>query len=208
MKTFSPSLKISNPVKRPLPQNAIYWGCVPGGDPTRFPPDLDAIRQRRDMVIAEPLSYFVDAVREAQERIWILDGYFFASPSEKIDNEDYVLEIANWFHARLDATDIRILTKVHQQFSTDMASLFRIQENEINRLRGGGKQKCSIKIRQTLKQKFDFMHDRFAVVDDELWHFGATVGGFHTSVSAVSRGWCANETGAVHFFNLAWREME
>ncbi|HHG1586244.1 TPA: VPA1262 family N-terminal domain-containing protein [Klebsiella pneumoniae] len=153
------------------------------------------------------LTFFVDAVRDAQERIWILDGYFFAAPSIKIDSTDYILDIAKWFHARLDATDVRILTKVHQEFSSEMESIFEIQEKEINALRGGGKPKCSIQIRQTLKQKFDFMHDRFAVIDDELWHFGATVGGFHTSVSAVSRGWCANETGAIKFFDLAWREM-
>ncbi|CAI0923332.1 Uncharacterised protein [Serratia fonticola] len=207
MNIFSPSLIVSSPTKRSLPEKTIYWGCTAGGDPTKFPPDLNALRIRRDLDVAEPLTFFVDAVRDAQERIWILDGYFFAAPSKKIDSTDYILDIAKWFHARLDATDVRILTKVHQEFSSEMESIFEIQEKEINALRGGGKPKCSIQIRQTLKQKFDFMHDRFAVVDDELWHFGATVGGFHTSVSAVSRGWCANETGAINFFDLAWREM-
>jgi hypothetical protein len=48
------------------------------------------------------------------------------------------------------------------------------------------------------------LHDRFAIVDDELWHFGATVGGAHRSVNAFSRGWSAKETGALQYFFELW----
>lgn len=43
------------------------------------------------------------------------------------------------------------------------------------------------------------IHDRFAIIDNELWHFGATVGGFHRDVNAVSRGWNADAHDAVQF---------
>ncbi len=33
------------------------------------------------------------------------------------------------------------------------------------------------------------MHDRFAIMDQEIWHCGAAVGGMHEKMSAVSRGW-------------------
>ncbi len=33
------------------------------------------------------------------------------------------------------------------------------------------------------------VHDRFAIMDQEIWHFGAAVGGMHGSLSAYSRGW-------------------
>jgi hypothetical protein len=49
------------------------------------------------------------------------------------------------------------------------------------------------------------VHDRFAIVDDELWHFGATVGGAHRSVNAFSRGWDAKTTRASEFFEEAWK---
>lgn len=45
----------------------------------------------------------------------------------------------------------------------------------------------------------DCIHDRFAIIDNELWHFGATVGGFHRDVNAVSRGWNAQTHDAVQF---------
>lgn len=48
-------------------------------------------------------------------------------------------------------------------------------------------------------------HDRFAIVDNELWHFGATVGGSHPSINAFSRGWNAAETGAIRYFTELWR---
>lgn len=34
-----------------------------------------------------------------------------------------------------------------------------------------------------------WIHDRFAIMDQEIWHFGAAVGGMHGSLSALSRGW-------------------
>lgn len=57
----------------------------------------------------------------------------------------------------------------------------------------------------TLEAKRVFeVHDRFALVDDELWHFGATVGGAHRSINAYSRGWDAGKTRAIEFFEEAW----
>jgi hypothetical protein len=48
------------------------------------------------------------------------------------------------------------------------------------------------------------MHDRFSIIDNELWHFGATVGGLHHLVNAATRGWNAEAHDAVRFFNDAW----
>ncbi|PCI41891.1 MAG: hypothetical protein COB46_02110 [Rhodospirillaceae bacterium] len=63
----------------------------------------------------------------------------------------------------------------------------------------------SIELRQSLdKTKFPFLHDRFAVLDNELWHFGATVGGLHQSLNAYSRGWSASEYRFIDMFNKAW----
>lgn len=32
-------------------------------------------------------------------------------------------------------------------------------------------------------------HDRFAIMDKEIWHCGAAIGGMHGALSALSRGW-------------------
>lgn len=33
------------------------------------------------------------------------------------------------------------------------------------------------------------IHDRFALLDNEIWHFGGTVGGVNAHLTAYSRGW-------------------
>lgn len=48
------------------------------------------------------------------------------------------------------------------------------------------------------------IHDRFALVDNGTWHFGATVGGGHPSINAYSRGWDAAKSRAIEFFNEIW----
>jgi hypothetical protein len=48
------------------------------------------------------------------------------------------------------------------------------------------------------------LHDRFAIVDIELWHFGATVDNCHPSINAFSRGWSATETHAEAYFFHLW----
>lgn len=54
---------------------------------------------------------------------------------------------------------------------------------------------------------FPHLHDRFAIVDGELWHFGATVGGGHPNLNAVSRGWDASARRALEFFEEVWRTL-
>ncbi|MDA8500449.1 MULTISPECIES: hypothetical protein [unclassified Citrobacter] len=205
MGRFSSPVQVPVPSPRTLPAQAIYWGCVPDGDPERFPPDISALHQRRGLSSPLPLSHFVEAVKQAKNRVWIMDSHFLSSPSDKIKQDDYVLDIAGWFHPRIDATDIRILTCHDPGFGASQRSIFDVLVGDINQRRASGQTKFSLVIRE--KMDNDLIHDRFAIIDDELWHFGATVGGFHTSLSAVSRGWCAIETGAADFFNLAWKVM-
>jgi hypothetical protein len=37
-----------------------------------------------------------------------------------------------------------------------------------------------------------YIHDRFALMDGEIWHCGATIGGMHECLNAISRGWKDN----------------
>ena len=45
------------------------------------------------------------------------------------------------------------------------------------------------------------VHDRFAIMDQEIWHFGAAVGGMHGSLSAFSRGWKDEENTLRDYFD-------
>jgi hypothetical protein len=53
----------------------------------------------------------------------------------------------------------------------------------------------------TIKSQFKFswpkkysehFHDRFVLMDKEIWHCGATIGGMHNSINALTRGWIDN----------------
>lgn len=190
--------------ENPLHEKAIYWGSSPFGDIGKFPTISD-IYARSLSEEPMPLSIFVSAVRNATTRIWIMDEYFFTSGSKKIKTTIHVSNICNWFHNDLMATDIRILTGSHSEVTADDLSLVRMQAEDINRSKPKRQTNCKIDIKTNLtSEDLNFIHDRFAIVDNELWHFGGTVGGYQKNVSAVSRGWCALETGAIEFFRLVW----
>ncbi|MBF8274642.1 MAG: hypothetical protein HW380_3747 [Magnetococcales bacterium] len=88
---------------------------------------------------------------------------------------------------------------IRKQF-TNLES--RIKQSKMNRL---GE---ILLIQKLVPKKYPFLHDRFAVTDGELWHFGGTVGGVHNGLTAVSRGWRANECRALHFFENLLHHFE
>ena len=55
------------------------------------------------------------------------------------------------------------------------------------------------------KNSFPYLHDRFAVVDSTLWHFGSTVGGGHRGLTAASGPWSEDDTQGRRFFDECWR---
>ncbi len=47
--------------------------------------------------------------------------------------------------------------------------------------------KCNIY--SAKKEHRDLLHDRFAIIDNQMFHFGGTVGGFQQGFTAFSYGW-------------------
>lgn len=58
-----------------------------------------------------------------------------------------------------------------------------------------------------IERRSEFLHDRFAVTGNELWHFGGTVGGLEKRMTAVSRGWNAETQNFITFFNHTWKNL-
>ena len=52
-----------------------------------------------------------------------------------------------------------------------------------------------------------YPHDRFAVLDGAVWHFGATVGGIHSNLNAFSYGWADEKVRFSAFFKKAWDHL-
>jgi len=202
MNKFGSNIQIPKKSARSQLKPEIIWGCDGGGS-AHFPRNFETINARKHSPNPQPMRAFQQAVREAQDRVWVVDDYFLV-PDKDRSSARRVETILDWLHDDLVASDIRILTKKHDQITEKTLQLFQEREDSINSNQVRRTKKCSIQVSTHLRKKFDYVHDRFAIVDDELWHFGATVGGFHTSINAASRGWCAAESSAIEFFEMVW----
>ena len=218
MVVVPPFINASSPVQRPLPDKAIFWPTIIGNeflesaDATRFPA-IQAIKTRKAAARPEPLAVFAKAAREAQDRVLVLDDYLFKLEESREDAarvreilQERVREILAWFPADFAGNDVRLLTGAigDDQVEVDVMKQFTERADSINSARVYSKG-LQISVQFTLGKDFPYIHDRFAIIDSELWHFGATVGGFHAKVNAATRGWSADDHQAYDFFDLAWR---
>ncbi len=188
----------------------ILWPTHPGygdngeSDSTKFP-QLTAIKARRSSIPPKALAAFVDAARKAKDRILVIDDYLF-KPLEGQSLQNRCDQVLNWLDEDLVANDVRFLTNAHEDAveQESIQNQFDELATTINQLKPRRSGKITIQIQFTLGSRFPYVHDRFAIIDDELWHFGATVGGLHSLVSAATRGWGADTHDAVRFFHDAW----
>ena len=139
------------------------------------------------------LVAFEKAVNAAMRHILVLDPHF--------DNIG-----ANALELGLigsQASDIRLLTGPVQKAK----ELLRRKLTEAINLDRDSGLLVEVQWAPTLdRRSFPFLHDRFAIVDGSLWHFGSTVGGGHPSLTAASGPWSASQTRAKEFFEECWRE--
>lgn len=133
----------------------------------------------------KPLEEFLEAMLEAKLRIWIMDPHFdgvcgFAAIQMVLDMS---LELAEQQQRMLD---VRILTSVLGELEHWLKE--RKQSYPTVQRKGG----CA------------GVHDRYALIDHELWHFGSTVGGGHPDLSTATRGWPGNHANDFATLFLAW----
>jgi len=166
---------------------------------------LTAIKARRAACPPEALTAFVEATGTAQDRILVLDDFLF-KPQEGQSQQSRYDQILFWLPVNLVANDIRFLTNAHEDREEQdrIRRLFNEHVATINQLAPHQAGAAKVEIRFSLGSKFPYVHDRFAIIDNELWHFGATVGGLHSLVNAATRGWDAEAHDAIRFFNDAW----
>ena len=198
------------PKTRPYPEPQILWptargfGNNGGSDSGKFP-SLTGIKARRAECPPEALSAFVVAANLAQDRILVLDDFLFKPVKGQVKQTRYD-QILSWLPDGLAANDIRFLTNSvgHQDEQQAIRKQFNERIEAINQRASRRAGMAKIEIRFSLSRDFPYVHDRFAIIDNELWHFGATVGGLHSLVNAATRGWDADAHEAVRFFNDAW----
>lgn len=173
-------MKTKHPPQVKLPtlpsfEKKLSWVWVDSGD---FPieklgaPELASYSPKL-------LIEFENAILAVQDRIWILDPHF---------NVQFGLSAIWLALCASEAKDIRVIS--HNQRPTDWI------ENAVKSM--GYKPPAPIDWRVC----FFSLHDRFALLDNELWHFGSTVGGAYPGFGAATRGWAADHLSRI--FSSQW----
>jgi hypothetical protein len=171
-------------------------------DRSQFP-DEQAIRLRYQCVKSNTLAYglkaFSLAVAEATYRIYILDLQFL----------EFGYAVLEQVMSATRAPEIRIVSKKatgqqRRELESKCQTLDLLRNPTPRDSRPPGKVEWRPDL---LDHNFPHLHDRFAIIDNELWHFGATVGGGHPCLNAASRGWSATAMRATEFFNEVWRTL-
>lgn len=145
---------------------------------------------------------FMTAVRSARERVWLIDGFLL-----KVDDRarGSFFPVFGAVLRQTPAQSIRLLTANKAGHEEQIEQLRTLQDERRAPPRN---EAFTIEVRLVRegRGRVRLPHDRFAIVDDELWHWGANVGGTHHEVNAYSRGWSADETGAADYFKRLWND--
>lgn len=157
-----------------------------------FFPENDSYHERFNRGIGGAMSRaFKDAVRVARERVWLLD--------EQLLRDDLSYERLGELFYETSAWDLRVVT-ASKAGALERAEFLRGLEPDLRaRALGTPPQiKVYLNFNKAVKGVPE-VHDRFAIVDDVLWHCGATIGGLHNQINAMTFGWSAHTTRAVEF---------
>ncbi|QTA85897.1 hypothetical protein [Desulfonema magnum] len=178
----------------------IAWPSPDGCLPTF--PELNDLEKHSSYEANEQLVPFLEAIRKAESRLWIIDKNFLQKKKPSGQNGiDTICEAV----AVSNVEDIKII-------AMPGGSKRATAEDEVKRLKNARKdhkavaESLPIAICTNLvnKRMSSLIHDRFAIVDNVLWHFGSDVGGRDAALNAVSLGWNAGDTNAGDFFTKLW----
>lgn len=163
-------------------------------------PCINAIMARRKAPYVRLVEEFEKAIGTAQQ-VWIIDRHLFSEDGKNPDHSRRINKVVNWFRTEHIQT-VKILTGYHAS-QKEIEKAFEDLKQVVTEKRAKLGNPMTIALSFALSDA-NCIHDRFAIIDNELWHFGATVGGFHRNVNAVSRGWNAETHNAVQFFDTVW----
>ncbi len=192
---------------RPVPKKQILRApCYQGDNPHVFP-DTQQIYARRDVsnIYGFLLNDFFVAVSNALDRVFIVDNYFFKPyEGEKLDDRLEILKLSIDSRS-FQASEVKIISGCGADSSEqDLQKKLQSHAEQLNQQRQQRRNYRTLSI-EYKRMPDRLIHDRFAIIDDELWHFGGTVGGFEKQFSVASRGWNASEYKADALFHNIWQ---
>jgi hypothetical protein len=156
-------------------------------------PEEDSYRERFKRGMGGATSReFRDAVRVARHRLWLLDEQLLRHDESRDRLWDLFYSTGAW--------DIRVVT-ASKEGAKERATLLKALEPDLQRGKSGTPPQIQFYLNFSQKSDMPEIHDRFAVIDDVLWHCGATIGGLHNAINAMTFGWSALDTRAIAFFD-------
>ena len=189
---------------RPAPSKVarLRWPSVEYGYPARCRdlfhfPDMNLVKHRHDLGARHDddktsssleLVEFTSAVEQSLKCILVLDPHF-----DEIGVETLAPALAS-----SRAKDIRLLTRGGKHEREELRKTLEKFRN----MNWTAPDRAEI---HWSTRSLSFLHDRFAIVDNDLWHFGSTVGGGHRGLTAASGPWPEDETRGREFFEECWR---
>jgi hypothetical protein len=186
------------PLSFPTPR--IVWPTMVLGESAYVEDDLswfpeeDSYRERFKLGIGGAVSRaFRDAVRVARHRLWFLDEQLLRNDESRDRLWELFCETGAW--------DIRVVTASKEGARERAASLKELERDLQSHTADIPTQIQFFLNLSKPSKDMPEVHDRFAVVDNVLWHCGATIGGLHNAINAMTFGWSADDTKAVAFFD-------
>lgn len=163
-------------------------------------PTLKQVRDRSNMSLEHALvsQNFQQSILNATQKIWILDNYLHKNMKESsvfdsilklIEINTQILDVRFYLRSKTNEDDINELINYY---------------NEL--IRDGRKSHQGTKIECGFFDDLNFIHDRFAIIDNNLWHFGSDVGASNQSLHATSYGWNSEQLKITNFFEELWEE--
>ena len=201
-RTFRDRMPVQQPPE-PSGKPQLIWSSIKYGqgieshDAFRFP-DISSIRSRHTAghngTVLKLLA-FEEAVCGAIDHILVLDPHFDEKGAKVLGpalEHSQVLKV----HLLTGRGDVD--QTLRKQLRKDMMRYCNMNRS--------GDRRVEVQWDAILdKSHFPFLHDRFAIIDGAVWHFGSTVGGGHKGLTAASGPWSATETRAMEFFEECWR---
>ncbi len=137
------------------------------------------------------VSIVWQAMRNAQRRIYLFD--------DNIGPEEFCrfLQILKQREKRHDALPIKFLlltNLANKETKSTISQLYNYVESCFS--------KTQLTVLPTKMNHFLYIHDRFALIDDAVWHFGATIGAMHRSYNAFSGPWYDKNNAMSKFFHF------
>ena len=195
----TPGSQLPAPAEPPqlLWPSITYGQGVDSLDLPHFPAS-DRVYERYHAIepgIDRGLRAFEEAVTEAAVHVLVLDPHFDRQGAEILGGALLLSQ----------AWDVRLLTSRGDVPEQERKGLANMLTESCNK---GRLDNLQVEARWSAaldRHQFPFLHDRFAIVDRALWHFGATVGGGHRGLTAASGPWPAVRSRAISFFDECWR---